>query len=579
MKKISGAEALLFSLNAEGVDTLFGYPGGTIIPLYDALYVHADKMRHILTRHEQGAVHAAQGFARASGRVGVCIATSGPGATNLLTGIADAMIDSTPIVCITAQVPVNALGTDFFQEADIISMTSPVTKWNYQVTSAAEIPSAIARAFFIAASGRPGPVVIDVTKNALVEMLDGFDYEKCTELRCYNGHPLIDTASLDRAVDMLNNATRPLIIFGQGIKLSGAEKQLRELSERGNIPMASTVLGLSAVPNNHPNYVGMVGMHGNVAPNHMTQQADVILAVGMRFSDRVTGKLSEYARQARIIHIDIDPSELGRIITPEIAILGDAAEALAAMKRGIVSRDRAEWFAVAAEQQAIENREVISKDLHPTKERVTMGEVIDGVAQATHGDAIVVTDVGQHQMEAARYSHYTRTRSLITSGGLGTMGYGLPAAIGAKIAMPNREVVLFCGDGGLQMTIQELGTVLEWKVGVKVVLLNNSFLGMVRQWQQLFFERRYSSTPMTNPDFQKIADAYQIPHLCVERREDLAPAIDKMLSTPGAFFLEVKVDEEDCVFPMIPGGAPLSDIMFNECEPQGQISTSLPRKS
>ena len=563
--KISGAEALLFSLNAEGVDTIFGYPGGTIIPLYDALYVHADKMRHILTRHEQGAVHAAQGFARASGRTGVCIATSGPGATNLLTGIADAMIDSTPIVCITAQVPVNALGTDFFQEADIISMTSPVTKWNYQVTTAAEIPAAIARAFFIAGTGRPGPVVIDVTKNALTEMLDGgFSYEKCTGLRCYNEHPVIDVAEVDRAVGLLNEAEKPLIIFGQGIKLSGAEKQLRELSERGNIPMASTVLGLSAVPSDHPNFVGMVGMHGNVAPNRLTQDADVILAVGMRFSDRVTGKINEYARQARLIHIDIDASELGRIITPEIAILGDAAEVLAAMKRTIEPRDREEWFAHAAAQHAIEDREVISKDLRPTKERVTMGEVIDGVARATGGDAIVVTDVGQHQMEAARYSRFTRTRSLITSGGLGTMGYGLPAAIGAKIALPNRQVVLFCGDGGLQMTIQELGTVLEWKVGVKIVLLNNSFLGMVRQWQQLFFERRYSSTPMTNPDFQKIADAYEIPHRLVEKREDLAGAINEMLSTPGAYFLEVKVDEEDCVFPMIPGGAALSDIMFNE---------------
>jgi acetolactate synthase-1/2/3 large subunit len=563
-KKISGAEALLFSLNAEGVDTLFGYPGGTIIPLYDALYVHADKMRHILTRHEQGAIHAAQGFARASGRTGVCIATSGPGATNLLTGIADAMIDSTPVVCITAQVPVSALGTDFFQEADIISMTSPVTKWNYQVTSAAEIAEAIAKAFFIAGTGRPGPVVIDITKNALVEMVEGFDYEKCNELRCYNEHPVIDTDKLDRAVEMLNAAERPLILFGQGIKLSGAERQLRELSERGNIPMASTILGLSAIPTDHPNYVGMLGMHGNVAPNWMTQNADVILAVGMRFSDRVTGDLKVYARQARIIHIDIDASELGRIIVPEIAIQGDAAEALAAMKRTVEGRDRSGWLASAARQHEVEHREVISKDLHPTKERVTMGEVIDGVARATGGDAVIVTDVGQHQMEAARYSKYTRTRSLITSGGLGTMGYGLPAAIGAKIALPNREVVLFCGDGGLQMTIQELGTVMEWKVGVKVVLLNNSFLGMVRQWQQLFFERRYSSTPMTNPDFQKIADAYEIPHRRVERREELAGAIDEMLSTQGAFFLEVKVDEQDCVFPMIPGGAPLSDIMFNE---------------
>lgn len=562
-KTISGAEALLFSLREEGVDTVFGYPGGTIMPLYDALYIHADKMRHILTRHEQGAVHAAEGFARASGRAGVCFATSGPGATNLITGIADAMIDSTPIVCITAQVPANALGTDFFQEADIISMTSPITKWNCQVTTAEEIVPAIARAFFIATTGRPGPVVVDITKNALVEKLEGFAYEKCTGMRCYNDHPVIDLDALDSAVELLNAAERPLIIFGQGVKISGAEKQLCELSERGNIPMASTVLGLSAVPSGHPNYVGMVGMHGNVAPNWLTQNADVILAVGMRFSDRVTGDLKAYAKQAKIIHIDIDASELGRIITPHIPLLGDAGEALAAMKRTIEPRDRKEWFGEAAAKREFEEKEIISKDLCPCKERITMGEVIDRVADATHNDAIIVTDVGQHQMEASRYSKFVRTRSLITSGGLGTMGYGLPASIGAKIALPNREVVLFVGDGGLQMTIQELGTILEWGVGVKIVLLNNSFLGMVRQWQQLFFDRRYSSTPMTNPDFVKIAEAYSIPAEKVEKREDLAAAVERMFSTAGAYFLEVKVDEEDCVFPMIPGGAPLSDIMFN----------------
>ena len=562
-KIISGAEALLFSLVAEGVDTVFGYPGGTIMPLYDALYIHSDKIRHILTRHEQGAAHAAEGYARASGRAGVCFATSGPGATNLITGIADAMIDSTPVVCVTAQVPESALGTDFFQEADIISMTSPITKWNYQVTAADDIAPAIAKAFYIANTGRPGPVVIDVTKNALVEKVEEFAYEKCNGMRCYNDHPLIDLDALDRAVELLNGAERPLIIFGQGIKISGAEKQLQEFSERGNIPMASTVLGLSAVPTDHPNYVGMVGMHGNVAPNWLTQHADVIMAVGMRFSDRVTGDLKKYAKQARIVHIDIDASELGRILTPEIGILGDAGEALAAMKRSIAHRDRPQWFADAAEQRAIEDKEVICKDITPTKERITMGEVIDRVADATHREAIIVTDVGQHQMVAARYSKFVRTRSLITSGGLGTMGYGLPASIGAKIALPNREVVLFAGDGGLQMTIQELGTILEWKVGVKIVLLNNSFLGMVRQWQQLFFGRRYSSTPMVNPDFVKIAQAYGIPAQKVERREDLDAAVETMFSTQGAYFLEVKVDEEDCVFPMIPGGAPLSDIMFN----------------
>lgn len=560
--KIPGADALLFSLIAEGVDTVFGYPGGTIMPLYDALYIHADKIRHILTRHEQGAAHAAEGYARASGRAGVCFATSGPGATNLITGIADAAIDSTPIVCITAQVPVNALGTDFFQEADIISMTSPITKWNYQVTSADEIAPSIAKAFYIATTGRPGPVVIDITKNALIEAVD-FSYEKCSALRCYNDHPVIDLDALERAVAMLNGAERPLIIFGQGVKLSGAEKQLAEFSERGNIPMASTILGLSAIPTDHPNFMGMVGMHGNVAPNWMTQNADVIMAVGMRFSDRVTGNPKMYAKQAKIIHIDIDESELGRIITPEIGILGDAGEALAAMKRTVERHERAKWFADAAGQRKMEEEQIIAKDLCPCKERITMGEVIDRVARATHSDAIIVTDVGQQQMEAARYSKFTRSRSLITSGGLGTMGYGLPASIGAKIAMPNREVVLFAGDGGLQMTIQELGTIMEWNVGVKIVVLNNSFLGMVRQWQQLFFDRRYSSTPMLNPDFTKIADAYGIPARTVEKREDLDGAIAAMFSAPGAYFLEVKVDEEDCVFPMIPGGATLADIMFN----------------
>jgi acetolactate synthase-1/2/3 large subunit len=405
-------------------------------------------------------------------------------------------------------------------------------------------------------------VVIDVTKNALVEMVE-FAYEKCHGMRCYNDHPAIDTGELARAVELLNAAERPLIIFGQGVKLSGAERELRELSERGNIPMASTVLGISAIPTDHPNYMGMVGMHGNLAPNYLTQHADVILAVGMRFSDRVTGDVKAYAKQAKIIHLDIDASELGRVIVPEIGLLGDAGEALAAMNRSIEYRDRAEWFAAAAEQREIEEREVITHDLAPAKERITMGEVVDSVARATDHGAVIVTDVGQHQMEAVRYSQFIRTRSLITSGGLGTMGFGLPASIGAKIALPNREVVLFVGDGGLQMTIQELGTIMEWRVGVKIVLLNNSFLGMVRQWQQLFFGRRYSSTHMTNPDFVKIAAAYDIPGRVVEQREELAEAVEEMLSTPGAYFLEVRVDEEDCVFPMIPGGAPLTDVLFN----------------
>ncbi len=563
-RKISGAEALLFSLREEGIETVFGYPGGTIMPLYDALYVHSDKIRHILTRHEQGAVHAAEGFARASGDVGVCLATSGPGATNFLTGIADAMIDSIPIVCITAQVPAAVLGTDFFQEADMISMTSPITKWNYQVTSAEQIPDAIAKAFYIARSGRPGPVVVDVTKNAFVEMLDGFSYRKCSCIgSSYDPTPTPDRKTIERAVELLDGAERPLIIFGHGVLISGAEKPLIELSEKAHIPLASTVLGLSAVPTDHPNYVGMVGMHGNAAPNWLTRHADVILAVGMRFSDRVTGNVKEYAKKAKIIHIDIDRSELGRIISPEVAIHGDAKRVLEQFAAGIGRHDHSEWFETAVAQRQMEYDHVICHDLHPQKERVTMGEVIEAVSVATGGEAMIVTDVGQHQMEAARYSRFTRPRSLITSGGLGTMGFGLPAAVGAKLALPDRDVVLFVGDGGLQMTIQELGTVMEWGVGVKIVLLNNSFLGMVRQWQQLFFERRYSSTPMTNPDFQKIAEAYGIAHRQVILREDLAGAVAEMLATPGAYFLEVKVDEEDCVFPMIPGGANLEEIMFN----------------
>lgn len=562
-KRITGAQALLDALVAEGVDTIFGYPGGSIMPIYDALYDYAGRLRHIFTRHEQGAVHAAEGYARATGRVGVCFATSGPGATNLLTGIADAMIDSTPIVCVTAQVPVKALGTDAFQEADMISMTTPITKWNYQIVSADDIPEAIARAFYIARTGRPGPVVIDITKNAQIERID-FAYAPCKGLRSYRARPVADSDSIARAVGMLDAAERPLIVFGQGVKLSGAERALRELCERGNIPAASTLLGLSALPSAHRCYVGMVGMHGNVAPNRMTQRCDVLLAVGMRFSDRVTGDVSKYARQARIIHIDIDPSELNRIVHSDLAIAADARDALEAIAAAVSPRDRKPWFDYAEQQCRIEYENVVEKDIHPTKERLTMGEAVDRISFAAGDDAIVVTDVGQQQMIAARYSRYRSTRSLITSGGLGTMGYGFPAAIGAKIGVPDREVVMFAGDGGFQMTMQELGTVMEWNVGVKMVVLNNSFLGMVRQWQELFFDRRYSSTRMVNPDFCRVAEAYGIPARRVTTRDGLAEGIREMFATQGAFLLEVCTDEEDNVFPMIPSGADISDIMYGE---------------
>ncbi len=562
-KRMSGAESLLYSLIEEGVDTIFGYPGGSIMPIYDALYSLSDRLHHILTRHEQGAVHAAQGYARATGRVGVCFATSGPGATNIITGVADAMIDSTPLVCITAQVPAKALGSDAFQEADMISMTTPVTKWNYQITSAREIPSAIARAFYIARTGRPGPVVIDITKNAQVETAE-FEYEKCNGLRSYKLPCEIDMECIDKAIDLLNNAHRPLIIFGQGVKLSGAEAELVALSEKGNIPMASTLMGLSAVPSSHPNYIGMVGMHGNVAPNRLTQKCDVLLAVGMRFSDRVTGDLNTYAPEAKIIHVDIDASELGRVVNPAVAICGDAKAVLQQMNRWIKPAERREWFDFAAENYRQEYDSIIRSDIHPAKQRLTMGEVVELVAEKTGSDAVIVTDVGQQQMVAARYSRYVRTRSLITSGGLGTMGYGFPAAIGAKIGCPDREVVLFAGDGGIQMTIQELGTVMEWGVGVKIVILNNSYLGMVRQWQQLFFERRYSFTHMVNPDFVKLAEAYGIPARRVVTRDELHDAMSEMFARKGAFLLEVCVDEEDNVFPMIPAGHNISDILFNE---------------
>ena len=561
--KVKGAEALLLSLLAEGTDTLFGYPGGAIIPVYDHLYGYTDRLHHILTRHEQGAVHAAQGYARATGRVGVCMATSGPGATNLVTGIADAMIDSTPLVCITAQVAAAALGSDAFQEADIISMTMPVTKWNFQITRAEEIPGAIAKAFYIARSGRPGPVVIDFTKNAQNEDMV-FSYTPCDYLRSYQPTPPLQAADITQAVEMVNAAEKPLLLVGQGVKLSGGERAVIALAEKGGIPMAETLMGISAVPNAHPLFVGNLGMHGNLAANEMTQQSDLIVAVGMRFSDRVTGDVKSYAPHARIIHIDIDPAELNKNIPVALAVHADAKEAREAMLPGIRYKERTQWLALATAKRREEDDTVVRHDMHPRGDGITMCQAVSALADAEHGDAVIVTDVGQNQLFGARYSRFNSTRSFITSGGLGTMGFGLPAAIGAKLGMPGREVVAILGDGGFQMTIQELGTIKQEQLGLKIVVLNNSYLGMVRQWQQLFHDRRYSFTPMDNPDFTMIASAYGIPTDRVSDPAELPGAMRKLADAPGPYFLEVVVRPEENVFPMVPAGESLSNVMCKE---------------
>lgn len=560
---IQGAEALLLSLIEEGVDTIFGYPGGAIIPVYDILYDYRDRLRHILTRHEQGAVHAAQGYARATGKVGVCMATSGPGATNLITGIADAMVDSTPLVCITAQVGTALLGTDAFQEADIISMTIPITKWNVQATTAAEIPGAIAKAFFVASSGRPGPVVVDITKSAQLEVLKEFEYKKCTHLRTYHTKPTIDSAVLSSVASKINRANKPLLIVGQGVKLSGAEQEILRFAKKAQIPIASTLMGLSAVPSDHPLYVGKLGMHGNAAGNIMTQECDLLLAVGMRFSDRVTGDTKCYAPNATKIHIDIDPVEINKVVKVDIGLVADAKEAITELLPLVQEHaPRKEWMQVAKDAYKKEYELVIKKAVAPAKGGIRMGEVVDTIAEACGQEAIIVTDVGQQQMFASRYSKFRHTRSLITSGGLGTMGFGLPAAMGAKLGMPDREVIALLGDGGIQMTIQELGTIMQNRIGVKIVVLNNSYLGMVRQWQEMFMEKRYSFTRLENPDFTEIATAYKIRSRKVENRADLREAIDEMMLSRETFLLEVVVRMEENVLPMVPAGAPLSNIIY-----------------
>ncbi|MFI8378059.1 biosynthetic-type acetolactate synthase large subunit [Leeuwenhoekiella sp. NPDC079379] len=558
-ERITGKEAIIRCLLAEGVDTLYGYPGGAIMPVYDELYKYQDQINHILTRHEQGATHAAQGYARVSGRVGVAIATSGPGATNLITGIADAQIDSTPMVCITGQVASNLLGSDAFQETDIIGISTPVTKWNCQVTKASEIPEVMAKAFYIARSGRPGPVLIDITKDAQFEEFD-FKYKKCTAIRSYKPVPKLIPDDVAAAAKIINAAKKPLIVWGQGVILGKAEEEFKAVVEKSGIPAAWTILGVSAIPTDHPLNVGMVGMHGNYAPNMLTNECDVLIAIGMRFDDRVTGDLKTYAKQAKVIHFEIDPAEVNKNVTADVAVLGNSKESLAALLPLLEEKSHTEWHQQFKDMYKTEYDKIINDDIHPTKEGLTMGEVLEGINTVTKGDAVIVSDVGQHQMIACRYAKFNKSKSNITSGGLGTMGFALPAAIGAKMGAPDRPVVAIIGDGGYQMTIQELGTIFQTKVPVKIVVLNNDFLGMVRQWQQLFFDRRYASTEMVNPDFVAIAKGYFIDAQKVTKREDLAGAIETMLASDGPYFLEVKVEKEDNVFPMIPSGASVSDI-------------------
>ena len=564
MKKenISGSEALIHCLLAEGVDLIYGYPGGAIMPFYDELYKFQDKLQHVLTRHEQGATHAAQGFARVSGKVGVCVATSGPGATNLVTGIADAMIDSTPMVCITGQVPSHLLGSDAFQETDIIGISTPITKWNYQITNVKEIPEIMAKAFYIARSGRPGPVLIDITKDAQFATAD-FEYKPCTSVRSYKPIPVVNPSEVEAAAAIISNAEKPLIVWGQGVILGKAEEEFKAFVEKANIPAAWTILGVSALPTSHPLNVGMVGMHGNYGPNVLTNECDVLIAIGMRFDDRVTGRLDGYAKQAKVVHLEIDPAEVNKNVAADVAVLGDVKQTLPMLTKKIASKPYTEWFDKFKAHDKIEFDTVINKDLNPTKEGLGMAEVLKEINRASNSDAVVVSDVGQHQMIACRYATFNHTKSNITSGGLGTMGFALPAALGAKMGAPKREVVAIIGDGGFQMTIQELGTIFQTQAAVKVVVLNNDFLGMVRQWQQLFFDKRYASTEMVNPDFVKIAEGYFIDAKRVTKREALGKAVDEMMASDKPYFLEVCVEKEDNVFPMIPSGASVSEIRLS----------------
>lgn len=561
--QISGSKAVLEAFIAEGVTTIFGYPGGAIMPIYDALYDYQDKLQHILVRHEQGGIHAGQGYARASGKVGVVFATSGPGATNLVTGLADAMIDSTPLVCITGQVYAHLLGTDAFQEIDVINITTPVTKWNYQVTDAKEIPAVLAKAFYIARTGRPGPVLIDITKNAQLDKFDYEGYSICEHIRSYRPKPVIRHKYIEEAARLINEAKKPFIIWGQGVILGKAEKEFLALLGKGGIPAAWTILGLSAIPTDHPLNMGMLGMHGNYGPNVLTNECDVMIAIGMRFDDRVTGRLDKYAKQAKIIHLDIDPSEIDKNVKTAVGVWGDCKETLPLLTALIQPKDHTDWVAKFHEYRQTEVDTLIHKELNPTGEKLTMGEVINQLNILTKGNAIIVTDVGQHQMVTCRYAKFNQSNSNITSGGAGTMGFALPAAIGAKYGAPYRDVIAIIGDGGIQMTIQELGTIMQCEVNVKIIILNNQFLGMVRQWQQLFHDKRYSFVDIASPDYVMVAKGYGIQGKRVEDRSELADTLKVMLEHNGPYLLEVMVGKEDNVFPMVPQGCSVAEIRLS----------------
>ncbi len=559
-QNISGSQAVLEALIAEEVQTIFGYPGGAIMPIYDALYDYNDRLEHILVRHEQGAIHAAQGYARTSGKTGVVFATSGPGATNLVTGLADAMIDSTPVVCITGQVFAHLLGTDAFQETDVINITTPVTKWNYQVTDATEIPAALAKAFYIAASGRPGPVLIDITKNAQIQKFDYDGYEKSEHIRSYRPKPIVRKEYIESATKLINEAKKPFVIFGQGVILGAAENEFKQFIEKGGLPAAWTILGLSALSTDHPLNVGMLGMHGNYGPNVLTNECDVLIAVGMRFDDRVTGRLDKYAKQAKIIHLDIDPAEIDKNVKTTVPVWGDCKETLPLLTSIIDKKEHTDWLNKFKQYTKEETEIVIDKEMHPSSDEMSMAEVIDVLNELTNGNAVIVTDVGQHQMVACRYAKFNQSKSNVTSGGLGTMGFALPAAIGAKFGAPERTVIAIAGDGGIQMTIQELGTIMQWNVDVKILILNNQFLGMVRQWQELFNDRRYSFVNITSPDYVQVAKGYHIDGHSISNRKDLKNALQTMLNHKGAYLLEVMVGKENNVFPMVPQGCSVAEI-------------------